>query len=350
MLVAVKGLIDLRELRHLWRVSRFEFGVSMTAFGGVLVLGILKGVMLAAIVSMLLLIRRAARPHVAFLGRIPGYRGLSDMERNPDNEAVPGALVFRVEAALLYFNVEHVRDAVWAQLRSIGPAVRLVVCDLSTSPNVDLAGGRMLARLHEELQAAGIDLRLTAAHARVRDLLRAEGLEERTGYFGRRSSAIDVVEEFERADMPIPHSTRVNMSNTESKVTALLVAVGITLTLHVLHAVDVQSRVRQGVRLQGASHLGVASGRRRRRQDGADAGRRSGGDAPARRTGDRRCRDERARQARAAAGGRGGSRRTAKYYLLLTVGTSLRRSASFCQPRPCGGCRRSPRPRNRSKS
>ena len=204
VLVSVKGLINLGELRHLWRASRFEFAVSMTAFGGVLALGILKGVMLAAIVSMLVLIRRAARPHVAFLGRIPGFRGLSDMERNPANEPIPGAVVFRVEAAILYFNVEHVRDAVWAQLRSIGPVVRLVVCDLSTSPNVDLAGGRMLARLHEELQAEGVDFRLTSAHARVRDLLRAEGLEERTGYFGRRSSAIEVVEEFERADADRP--------------------------------------------------------------------------------------------------------------------------------------------------
>ena len=115
VLVAVKGLINIRELRHVWRVSRFEFSVSMVAFAGVLLLGILKGVMVAVVVSMLLLIRRAAHPHVAFLGRIPGTRSFSDMERNPDNEAVPGVLVFRVEASLLYFNVEHVRDAVWQE-------------------------------------------------------------------------------------------------------------------------------------------------------------------------------------------------------------------------------------------
>ena len=72
VLVAVKGLIDIGELRHVWRVSRFEFGVSMVAFAGVLLFGILKGVMVAVLVSMLLLIRRAAHPHVAFLGRIPG--------------------------------------------------------------------------------------------------------------------------------------------------------------------------------------------------------------------------------------------------------------------------------------
>jgi high affinity sulfate transporter 1 len=195
VLVAVKGLIDIGELRHVWRVSRFDFSVSMVAFAAVLLLGILKGVMVAVVVSLLLLIRRAANPHVAFLGRIPGTRIYSDMERNPDNEAVPGALVFRVEASLLYFNVEHVRDALWERIRSITGPLKLVVCDLSTSPVVDLAGARMLMTLQAELEAARVPLRLVAARAAVRDLLRAEGLEERVGYFGRRVSVADVIDE-----------------------------------------------------------------------------------------------------------------------------------------------------------
>ena len=152
---------------------------------------------MAVLVSLVLLIRRAATPHVAFLGNIPGTRGYSDMERNPDNEAVPGALVFRVEASLLYFNVDHVRDAVWQKIRSATGPLKLVVCYLSISPAVDLAGVRMLATLNAELQAAGMRLRLVAAHATVRDILRAEGLEETVGYFGRRISVADVIDEFQ---------------------------------------------------------------------------------------------------------------------------------------------------------
>jgi len=197
VLVAVKGLINIREMRHVWRVSRFEFTVSMVALVAVLLLGILKGVMVAVLVSLLLLIRRAAHPHVAFLGRIPGSRSFSDLERNPDNESIPGALVFRVEAAWLYFNVEHVRETVWEKLRSLTGPIQLVVCDLSTSPNVDLAGARMLATLHAQLEAAGIRLRLVAAHAAVRDILRAEGMENRVGYFGRRILVSDVIDEFQ---------------------------------------------------------------------------------------------------------------------------------------------------------
>ncbi len=196
VLFAVKGLIDLPELKRLFRVSRYEFAISMVAFVGVLLLGILKGVLLASVVSILMLLRRAARPHVAFLGRIPGTSRYSDLERNPDNERVPGAVLFRVEASVMYFNAENVRQEIWREIRSLDEKPRLVLGDLSTSPYVDVAGARMLRELHDELAAAGIALRLAEARSGVRDMLRAEGLEERVGYFGRRVSVDDVLESF----------------------------------------------------------------------------------------------------------------------------------------------------------
>jgi MFS superfamily sulfate permease-like transporter len=79
-----------------------------------------------------------------------------------------------------------VRDAIWQKIRSTPEPLKLVVCDLSASSLVDLAGVRMLATLNAQLLAAGIRLRLAAARATVRDILRAEGMEELVGYFGRR--------------------------------------------------------------------------------------------------------------------------------------------------------------------
>ncbi len=198
VLVAVRGLVNLGELRHLYRVSRFEFSISLVAFVGVLLLGILKGVLLAVVVSLLMLLRAAARPHVAILGRIPGSRRYSDLERHPDNETIPGVLIFRVEGSLLYFNADHIRDVVAARISSL-PALRLVVCDLSNSPTVDVGGARTLARMHHDLVARGIDFRVVEPHARVRDLLRAEGLEERVGYLGRHLPLDAVIAEFEQS-------------------------------------------------------------------------------------------------------------------------------------------------------
>ncbi len=198
VLVAVRGLIDIKGLRHLRKVSRLEFNISMIALIGVLLLGILKGVLIAAIASLILLLSRAAHPHVAFLGRIPGTRRYSDLERHPDNETLPGILIFRVESSLLYFNVDHVRQAVWT--RALADAeLRLVICDMSDVPFADLAGARMLQALHQDLAARGIRLRIAEAHANVRDLLRAEGMEARIGYMGRHMSVEQAVAEFAAA-------------------------------------------------------------------------------------------------------------------------------------------------------
>ena len=198
VLVAVRGLIDLQALRHLWQVSRLEFRISMVALFGVLLLGILKGVLLAAIASVLMLLAGVARPHVAFLGRIPGTRRFSDLQRHPDNETLPGIVIFRVESSLLYFNVDHVRRVVWDRVQA-AQQLQLVICDLSNSPLVDVAGAHMLGALREDLAKREISMRVTEAHASVRDLLRAEGQEKGFGYFGRHMSVDQAIMEFQES-------------------------------------------------------------------------------------------------------------------------------------------------------
>ena len=86
VLTAILGLFDFRGLMRMWRVSRIDFYAAAVAIVGVLLLGILQGILLAAIASLLLLIARASRPHVAFLGRIPGTSSYSDVDRHPENE------------------------------------------------------------------------------------------------------------------------------------------------------------------------------------------------------------------------------------------------------------------------
>jgi len=198
VLVAVKGLINIPELIRVWKLSRMEFWVAMVAFAGVLLLGILKGVLLAAIVSMLLLVRRAAHPHVAQLGRVPGTDRYSDLERNPDNEALPGVLVLRAESSLLYFNMTHVRDRARSFITAAGENLRLVIWDLSSSPYVDIAGARMLGEVQRELAGRGAKLRLIDARSSVRDLVRAE-LGTAVGEVTRRLSIEAAIREEELA-------------------------------------------------------------------------------------------------------------------------------------------------------
>jgi SulP family sulfate permease len=196
VLVAVRGLIKIPELRHLFRVSRFDFMAAMVALAGVLLLGILNGVIFAVVTSVLMLLVKVSKPHVAFLGRIPGTNRFSDRERHPHNEPIPGALLFRVEAELLYFNVDHILRTVLQRVRESAPGLRLVICDLSNSAYVDLAGARMLKRLHVEVETLGVELRIVEAHAEQRDILRAEGLDKLVGAIDRRASLADTVTEF----------------------------------------------------------------------------------------------------------------------------------------------------------
>src|SRR3954471_16538393 len=118
VLVAVARLFKVSVLKHLWRSDRTEFVVAIAAIIGVLGQGLLRGVMIGAIISLVLLIRRASRPHVALLGRIPGTHRFSDRARHPDNELIPGVLIFRPESGLMYFNMDHVRDTILDRARA----------------------------------------------------------------------------------------------------------------------------------------------------------------------------------------------------------------------------------------
>ena len=176
---AVYKLVDMPALLRMWRVSRIDFYAAAIALVAVLLLGILQGVLLASIASIFLLLARASRPNVAFLGRLPESGRYSDSARHDGVEPLVGIIAFRPEASLLYINAETILDAVLLNLRRSAD-IRLVACDLSASPYIDIAGARMLRDLYDELASRGVSFCIVGAHAQLRDLLRAEGLAEKT--------------------------------------------------------------------------------------------------------------------------------------------------------------------------
>jgi SulP family sulfate permease len=181
VLMAVSGLFKLSDLRRLWRFSRTEFAVAAAAILGVLGSGLLRGVLIGVVISILLLLQRASRPRTTELGRVPGTEYFADVIRHPENERLPDVFVFRAEAALLYFNVEHVRDRFFELLGARGEGVKLAVYFLGSSPLVDLAGAELLEGLHHTLRERGIAFRLAEARGDVRETLRRAGFEEHCG-------------------------------------------------------------------------------------------------------------------------------------------------------------------------
>jgi SulP family sulfate permease len=196
VLVAIAGLLNLSTLKELWLNDRSEFVVAIAAFAGVLTFGLLRGVMLGALISLVQLVRVSSRPHVALLGRIPGTRRFSDRDRHEANELIPNVMIFRPESALIYFNVDNVCEAILSRVRVEATPPKLVVLDLSAAPIVDMQSAHTLASMADELAAMSIQFHAVEPRSSVRDRLRREGVDIKLGGIDRFTTVADMIDHF----------------------------------------------------------------------------------------------------------------------------------------------------------
>lgn len=181
ILVAVKGLIDIPALKRILRLSRLEFISAMATFAGVLTFGMLEGILIGAAVSLVLLVYRASRPHIEVLGRAPGERTFASVRRHPELRQIPGTLILRVDGGIFYANADGVKDQAMELARQTVPPPSRVLLDLDNVPRLDIAALDMLRELDGELAHDQTKLRLVGATGRVRDALRADGLDHLLG-------------------------------------------------------------------------------------------------------------------------------------------------------------------------
>jgi MFS superfamily sulfate permease-like transporter len=192
VIAAVIELVDVRALRRLWSLAdaagrriygdaaRYDAYAALAALVGVLVLDTLPGLLIGVVISVLLLIARASRPHVATLVT-DGHGSWVDADRRTvrgkaAGGSVPGVLVVRVEAGLFFANADSVRTEV--RRLAAERHVDLVVLDARTTPFVDSAAAEMLGLLRRELRRAGARLVIAEDVGQVRDLLRVVAQDE----------------------------------------------------------------------------------------------------------------------------------------------------------------------------
>lgn len=196
VVVAISGMMRVRELRRLLHVRRGDFVFALVALLGVLVLDILPGLLCAVILSLSSLVYRESRPALSVLGRASGSEELVDVAREPGSIGIPGLLVVRPNEQLFFANADPVRAGILSLLDGHEPPVRTVVLDLELSDDVDVPSTDALTELYEELDQRGVTLVLSRVHGPVRERLDRSGLIQRIGeehIYRRTISAVNAL-------------------------------------------------------------------------------------------------------------------------------------------------------------
>jgi sulfate permease, SulP family len=174
----VFGMIDVAELRRLYRVTRFDFWIAVAAIVGVLSVGVLAGVVIGVVLSLLWLVYVATQPPMPLLGREPGTQVFRGLDENPGDETFPGIVVLRLDGGLFFATAEALEDRI-RELPQDGR--RALVLSLEGVNFVDSQGSAKLTEIHRLTQAEGVTLRLARVKPQVRAVLEADGVVELLG-------------------------------------------------------------------------------------------------------------------------------------------------------------------------
>lgn len=175
------GLIEVTDLRRIWRIQRWEFWLSIGCLLGVALLGAIPGIGLAIVAAVIEFLWDGWRPHSAVLGRVDGVKGYHDIARHPEARVVPGLVLFRWDAPLFFANAELFRDRVLDAVADSPTPVRWVVVGAEPITSVDVTSADVLDELDKTLHEAGIELCFAEMKGRVKDKLKRFGLFSRLG-------------------------------------------------------------------------------------------------------------------------------------------------------------------------
>jgi MFS superfamily sulfate permease-like transporter len=175
------GLIEVKDLRRIYRIQRWEFWLSIGCLGGVVVLGAIAGIGLAVVIAVIEFLWDGWRPHSAILGRADGVKGYHDIARYPDARLIPGLVMFRWDAPLFFANAELFSERALDAVAASPTPVRWLVVAAEPVTSVDVTAADIVGELDETLRAAGIELHFAEMKDPVKDKLKRFGLFAQLG-------------------------------------------------------------------------------------------------------------------------------------------------------------------------
>jgi high affinity sulfate transporter 1 len=199
VIASVIGLMDVAELKRFYGSNRIDFVLAMVAMFGVLTTDVLTGLLIAVFLSLLIILYRASRPHMAVLGKVPGQVATyGDISRHPENAQVPNLLIVRLDAPLYFLNANVARGQILDLVTTSQPRPAAILFDLGASADLDVASLDMLKNLVRELDEASVDVLLAQVRGKVRDRLRKAGVMAEIGEDRVYLSVPAAVDDFEQ--------------------------------------------------------------------------------------------------------------------------------------------------------
>ncbi len=189
IMVSAIGLFDWRELRHLYLLSHRELLLSVATTVGVLTLGVLPGVLLAVVLSLLWLLSVVSKPHYGELGRVKGMKGFHNKTDYPEAKTIPGLVIYRFDSNIVFFNADNFRDGLREVIAAAQTPVEWLVIDASPINVVDYSAIQKIDEIREELDARGIVVASARVKANLKNFFRRDWIERRRA----RNSEYDFV-------------------------------------------------------------------------------------------------------------------------------------------------------------
>lgn len=216
IMVAVFGLIDIKEAKHLWQVNRSDFWMLIVTFLGTLTLGIEQGIGIGVILSLAVIIFRTTRPHIAVLGRVPDTGFYRNVERFEQVEERDDLLIIRFDAQLYFANVSYFKEKIEEMIRAKGAGLETLILNAESINNVDSTAIHALEDLAESLQSAQLQLCFTGVKGPVRDAMAKGHLTEKIGadhFFMSVQEAVDYHDALKVASTPVNHQAFTLQTN-----------------------------------------------------------------------------------------------------------------------------------------
>ena len=181
IMVAVFGLVDLKEVKHLYKVKRSDLALLSLTFVATLSLGIEQGIVAGVVASLLVVIFRTTRPHTAVLGRIPGTHVYRNVKNYEQAETFDGVLAIRIDAQFYFANVTFLKETLARLRRAATSPVQAIVINAASINHLDASADAALHELAEELRGLGVELFFANVRKPVMDVMTRSGFDARIG-------------------------------------------------------------------------------------------------------------------------------------------------------------------------